>query len=552
MPTDTCQRIYGPGLPAVRRYLVNIDSAGTAQVSTHCVVIGSGIAGLRAAIEASRNRKVILVCKGSIQDSNTYHAQGGIAAVLEKQDSFEAHLADTLKAGCGLSDQKVVELVVRQGPGLIKELVEWGAPFDRSGDRLHVSLEGGHSHPRVAHAQGDRTGTAIAQTLIAQVQQRPNIRVIEYFFAIDILTDKEGRCVGVIGLDQHHGLQIIWANHTVLATGGIGRIYRETTNPPVATGDGLAMAYRAGAVLQDLEFVQFHPTTLYVAGASRALITEVLRGEGALLVDTKGRRFMPDYDPAAELAPRDVVSRAILAQMRKTDSTHVYLDIRHMDKDKVARRFPLICELCESFGIDVSRDLIPVRPSAHYMIGGVKTDLDGQTSIPGLYACGEAAGTGLHGANRLGSNSLLEGLVFGRIVGLHIANSPVNDAAVIKHPVIQYKVPRSDRSRLDTGDVRNSLRALMWRNVGISRTGKRLKEAIDIIGFWQRYVMDKVFDDPEGWECQNMLTTAMLMARSALLRKESRGVHFRSDHPRQDERFKTHIEVVRPPDKDWS
>jgi L-aspartate oxidase len=510
-------------------------------------VVGGGIAGLRAAIEASSTRKVILVCKGSIEDSNTYNAQGGIASVLDPTDSFEAHINDTIKAGCGLCDQHVVELVVRQGPQLIRELLSWGAPFDRSAQDLHLSLEGGHSYPRIAHAYGDRTGTAIAQTLIAQVQQRPNIRVIEQFFAIDLLTDQEGRCVGVIGLDKHHGLQIIWANYTILATGGLGRIYRETTNPPVATGDGLAMASRAGAVLQDLEFVQFHPTTLYIAGASRALITEVLRGEGAILVDVKGRRFMPDYHPAAELAPRDVVSRAILAQMRKTDATHVYLDIRHIDKGLVARRFPMICEVCESFGIDVSRDLIPVRPSAHYMIGGVKTDLDAQTSVPGLLACGEVACTGLHGANRLGSNSLLEGLVFGRLAGAFVSNAPVNNAAVFRHPVIQYQVPRSDRSKLDTTDVRNSLRALMWRNVGISRTGKRLNEAMEIIRFWQRYVMDKVFDDPEGWECQNMLTVAFLMARSALIRKESRGVHFRTDHPAcDDRRFLRHIEVIRP------
>ena len=292
--------------------------------------------------------------------------------------------------------------------------------------------------------------------------------------------------------------------------------------------------------------MQFHPTTLYVAGASRALITEALRGEGAILVDGKGRRFMPDYHEAAELAPRDVVSRAILAQMRKTESTHVYLDVRHFDKAHFAKRFPLINELCESFDIDIRRDLIPVRPSAHYMIGGVRTDASARTTIPGLYACGEVASTGLHGANRLGSNSLLEGLVFGKTAGQAITESQGPGAGSVQHPAIRYRVADSDRSRLDTVDVRNALRSLMWRNVGITRRGKRLREAIEIIGFWHRYVMDKVFDDPEGWQIQNMLTVAMLMAQVARMRKESRGTHFRSDFPKTDDaHFKRHIELVR-------
>jgi L-aspartate oxidase len=306
------------------------------------------------------------------------------------------------------------------------------------------------------------------------------------------------------------------------------------------------MAYRAGAVLRDLEFVQFHPTTLYIAGASRALITETLRGEGAYLLDTKGRRFMKDYDESGELAPRDVVSRAILAQMRQTDSTHVYLDVRHLDKEYFARRFPLISELCESFDIDVSHDLIPVRPSAHYMIGGVETDTAARTSIENLYACGEVASTGLHGANRLGSNSLLEGLVFGQIAGQAISGREAMDLTSLKHPAIKYEIPHSDRSRLDAADVRNSLRSLMWRNVGITRRVGPLAEAQEIIRFWQRYVMDKVFDTPEGWECQNMLTVALLMAHAAELRKESRGVHYRMDHTQIDDReFRKHIEIIR-------
>jgi len=297
-------------------------------------------------------------------------------------------------------------------------------------------------------------------------------------------------------------------------------------------------------VLADLEFIQLHPPTLYIAGASRALITETLRGEGATLLDKNGHRFMKDYHESAELAPRDIVSRAILSQMLKTKSTHVYLDVRKFDRAYFEKRFPAINELCESFDIDISRDLIPVRPSAHYMIGGVKTDSTARTNIENLYACGEAAATGLHGANRLGSNSLLEGLVFGRIAGHQASLNTKADAAHIKHPPIKYQVPYSNRTRLDTTDVRNSLRALMWRNVGITRSDQPLEESQEIIKFWQRYVMDKIFDAPAGWECQNMLTVSLLMARSAQQRRESRGVHFRSDFPQTDDgQFKKRIEI---------
>jgi len=533
-------------MPESRRYLVNIDSRGTHQLFTDCLVVGAGIAGLRAAIEAGQHCSVILVCKGSLQDSNTWKAQGGIASVLRDDDSFESHIADTLKTGCGLCDSSTVEMVVRQGPELVQQLAEWGTEFDKTGGQIETTLEGGHSRPRIAHAHGDETGRVIADALTGKISGNSNIKVIENFYAIDLLTNSENQCIGVLGYDSKRGPQIIWAANTILATGGLGQLYRETTNPKVATGDGVAMAWRAGAVLQDLEFVQFHPTTLYVAGASRALITETLRGEGAVLVDNEGRRFMKEYHEAGELAPRDVVSRAILSQMLKTQSTHVYLDVRHFDKAHFAKRFPQIFELCESFDIDISKDLIPVRPSAHYAIGGVKTDSIAKTSIANLYACGEVAATGLHGANRLGSNSLLEGLVFGRIAGVQAARAAQEDSSHIARPMVRYEVPHSDRTRLDTADVRNALRALMWRNVGITRRARPLAEAQEIIRFWQRYVMDKVFESPEGWECQNMLTVSLLMARAAEQRKESRGVHFRSDFPQtDDEHFAKHIEVVR-------
>ena len=527
-----------------RRHLVNIDTISTHQLFTDCLVIGAGIAGLRAAIEAAKQRNVIIVCKDSLQNSNTWLAQGGIASVLDKTDTFESHIADTLNAGCGISDEGIADLVIRQGPELIEQLLRWGTEFDLTDGQIATTLEGGHTHPRVAHAHGDETGQIIAEVLIREIKQNANIKIMENFYAIDLLTNEDNECIGIIGHDNR-GTQIIWSANTILAAGGAGQLYRETTNPEVATGDGIAMAYRAGTILQDLEFMQFHPTTLYIAGASRALITEALRGEGAVLLDNSGYRFMKDYDESAELALRDIVSRAILSQMLKTKSTHVYLDVRNFEKEHFAKRFPQINELCESFDIDISKDLIPVRPSAHYMIGGVKTDSTAKTSIENLYACGEAASTGLHGANRLGSNSLLEGLVFGKIAGQSASQHIESGVAHTKHPPIKYQIPHSDRSRLDTADVKNSLRALMWRNVGITRKAQPLTEAQEIIKFWQRYVMDKIFDEPAGWECQNMLTVCELMARAAEMRQESRGVHFRIDFPdTDDEHFKKHIEIT--------
>lgn len=529
-----------------RRYLVGINTASTQQLFTDCLVIGAGIAGLRAAIEAGEHCNVTLVCKKLLTDSNTWHAQGGIASVLGKDDTFELHIADTVKTGCGICDEEVVDSVVREGPGLIRQLGEWGTNFDKSGDEIDITLEGGHSQARVAHVHGDSTGRGIIETLGDKVSGMANINVIENFYTIDLITNDDNECVGAIGYRPKTGFEIIWAINTILATGGVGRLYRETTNPAVATADGIAMAYRAGAGLRDMEFVQFHPTTLYIAGASRALITETLRGEGAILLDGDGVNFMKEYHPDGELAPRDIVSRAILDRMLKTGSTHVYLDIRHFDKEHFAKRFPLISELCNSFDIDVANELIPVRPSAHYMIGGVKTDECAQTSVRHLYACGEVASTCLHGANRLGSNSLLEGLVFGKIAGQSALDRLNAGANHLKHRRIKYEIPVSDRSRLDATDVRNSLRALMWRNVGITRRAQPLTEAEEIIRFWQTYVMDKVFDCAYGWECQNMLTVSQLMAHAAQQRKESRGVHFRSDYPeRDDENFARHIELVR-------
>ena len=526
----------------IRRYLTNIDTVSTQQFFTDVLVVGCGVAGLRAAIEASKTCNVTLVCKDTLENSNSWLAQGGIASVLDESDSFKSHFDDTIKTGCGICDPDVVKLVVESGPGLVVELKEWGAEFDMVDGKFAMTLEGGHSHARVAHSHGDSTGRGITEALIHKVRSIKNIKVIEKFYSIDLITDKRGECFGIKGFSGVLGFEIIWAGSTILATGGAGRLYRETTNPPVATADGLAMAYRAGAVLKDLEFMQFHPTTLYIAGASRALITEALRGEGAVLVDRNGERFMAGYDSKGELASRDIVSRSILSQMLKTNSTHVYLDARGFESGFLKKRFPYIFELCENFDIDMEKDLIPVRPSAHYMIGGIDVDIDGRTSVKRLFAVGEAAATGLHGANRLASNSLLEGLVFGKIAGQKAAED-YEVAGEAKRVRVQYNVPISHRTILDTVDVRNSLRALMWRNVGITRHAKALKEAKEIILFWQRYVMDKVFDTAEGWECQNMLTVAILMAESAYKRKESRGVHYRMDYPDKKEKFAFHIET---------
>ena len=415
--------------------------------------------------------------------------------------------------------------------------------MDMAGGKIVAGREGGHSRARIAHALGDATGKAIVHAMAEPVRKEGNIKLFEHCYCIDLLTH-DGRCCGVICYHPRHGLQCIWARQIVLASGGAGRLYRETTNPVGATADGLAMAYRAGAVLRDVEFVQFHPTTLYVAGATRALITEAIRGEGGVLIDRMGKRFMPDYHEMADLAPRDVVSRAIYEQMAKTKSTHVFLDVRHLGREFVAQRFPTIYELCQAFGIDVENDAIPVRPSGHYMIGGVKTDIDGRTNLTNLYCCGEAASTGLHGSNRLASNSLLEGMVFGQICGQNIAEHLKSTPNEIQRRKIISDIPRSDRTELDIADVASSLRSVMTRNVGVERRADRLAETIEIVDFWQRYVMDKVFDDPDGWQCQNMLTVSRLIVQSALERTESRGVHYRTDFvERDDTRFRRHIEI---------
>jgi L-aspartate oxidase len=528
-----------------RRYLIPFKANRLPQQFTDVLVIGGGVAGLRAAIAAAEGgANVLVLTKDTIEQSNTWYAQGGIAAVLQPLDSYESHVEDTLKGGAGLCDRAAVEIVVKEGPERVLELLSWGIRFDKdAGGALGLAFtrEGGHSFARILHAYGDATGKELAQTLINTVRGKESIRTSENSFVIDLITD-HGRCVGALALIDEQ-VNIIWCKCVIIASGGAGQLYRESTNPKIATADGHAMAYRAGATLQDMEMVQFHPTTLYVAGSSRALITEAVRGEGAFLVDRTGKRFMKDYDEAGELAPRDVVSRAIVEQIRKTHFSHVYLDVRHLPNPQFRERFPQLARLVDEFGIDVSKDLIPIHPAAHYMIGGIDVDGWGRSSLPGLYAVGEASCTGLHGANRLGSNSLLEGLAFGARAGSEAAKA-VKDVNGMKFPLsMEHRIPPSTRTELDVADVKGSLRSLMWRNVGIERSGERLAETREIIAFWSRYVMDKTFT-PEttgaelavaGWELQNMLTACALIASAAYTRTESRGAHFRTDYPHRDD-----------------
>jgi len=529
-----------------RRYLIPFDSASLPHRFTDVLVIGSGVAGLCAAIEASRHAEVTLITKDELKESNTDRAQGGVAAALGAGDSTEQHFTDTVTVGRGLCEEDTVRFVVDQAPDLIRELADWGARFDQEGGSLALAREGGHHCARVVHAHGDATGAEIEQVLIRRLKQCENARSVEHTFVVDLLT-RDNTCLGAVTWSQAHGVTLIWANAVVLAAGGAGQVYRETTNPHIATGDGLAMACRAGCELRDLEFVQFHPTTLYVAGAARVLISEAARGEGGILINKLGDRFMERYSEMKELAPRDVVSRAILEEMHRTGDTNVYLDLTHVDPARLAARFPLIKELCSLFDIDINEDRIPVCPSAHYMVGGVTTDLDGRTSVAQLFAAGEVASTGLHGANRLGSNSLLEGLAFGKRAG-----STAGAEVAAKDPPSTHKIRaaggRRDKRGLDLGDLRSSLRSIMWRNAGIVRDAAALSRTLERVAFWSGYVLDASLDAPRGWRIQNMLTLAGLIAQAALEREESRGVHFRSDFPKRLDVARHTVVRIPPPE----
>jgi len=516
------------------RYLVPFHPKHVSHYFTDVLIIGGGLVGLRAAMAVDPEQSVLVVTKGDLQQSNSYYAQGGIAGVLSDEDRFEDHIADTLAAGGSLCDERVVERVVCEAPARIAELVDWGTRFDQRSGTLVLGREGGHGRNRIAHANGDATGKEIMRVVLARAQHLANVDIWEDTFALDLVTS-EGVCRGALVSDAQYGKTLIWAKQTVLCSGGAGQIWRESTNPDVATADGLAVAYRAGAELRDMEFMQFHPTVLYIAGSSRSLVTEAMRGEGARLIDRHGERFMTQYDQRGELAPRDIVAQAIVNQMEKTQHPNVYLDLSHLDADMVRNRFPGIAAGCREFGIDIARDRIPVRPGAHYMIGGVTIDERGRTALPGLWAAGEVTSSGLHGANRLASNSLLEALVY----GAHVGHEASPAAAGIPDGFTALPIENPGRPQpaepLDLADIRNSLKSLMWRAAGVRRDGDGLTEAAEMIDHWCKYVLVRQFSQPQGWELQNMLIVAHVIVQAALMRQESRGVHLRTDFPETDE-----------------
>ncbi len=509
------------------------------------LVIGSGVAGLSFAVEVAAHGTVAIVTKKESAESNTNYAQGGIAAVMSLEDTFEQHIEDTLIAGAGLCNREVVEIVVTEGPARVRALMEMGAAFTRHEGTLDLGREGGHSVNRIVHA-ADYTGREVERALLSQVRNHPNITVFEYHFALELITEHhlgqvvtrmrpDVHCYGAYVFDEHEeAVEVVLAKVTMLAAGGAGQVYQHSTNPSVATGDGVAMAYRAKARVANMEFIQFHPTSLYHPEANSFLISEAVRGEGGLLFNQAGHRFMPDYDERAELAPRDIVARAIDDQLKQSGEPYVLLDISHRPKDRILKHFPTIAAKCEAFGIDITKDPIPVVPAAHYMCGGVVTDPIGQTSIAGLFACGEVTCTGLHGANRLASNSLLEALVFS-----HRAIEPA--IAYAQQVTIPDGIPAWDDSGTKRPQEwilishnRVELQRIMWDYVGIVRSNLRLERAARRLRL--------LYEETEDFyarsrvsvplcELRNMIAVAHLIVRCGQMRHESRGLHYTTDYP---------------------
>lgn len=509
-------------------------------IETDFLIIGSGIAGLSLAIKLSEIGKVAVVTKRDFLEGSTQYAQGGVAAVMSESDSFEQHLQDTLKAGAGLCKEEIARGVVQEGPERIRELMQWGMTFTEG-----MALEGGHSQRRVLHA-GDATGAQIARTLLERAKSSKNIEFFDWHVAIDLITTEKvtgftssssTRCFGAYVMESKSGkVKTFVARCTFLATGGAGKVYLYTSNPDIATGDGMAMAYRAGATMANMEFVQFHPTCLYHPDAKSFLISEAVRGEGGILKLSDGSTFMEKYDPMKELASRDIVARAIDNELKKRGDPCVYLDIRHKGEDFIKQRFPMIYERCLKFGIDITKDQIPVVPAAHYFCGGVVTDAYARTTLKGLWAVGEVASTGLHGANRLASNSLLEGLVFA-----HRAYQAVLDNAEPLKAMPLPAIPAWNPGNARTSDEQvvitqnwDEIRALMWNYVGIVRSDKRLDRAWRRIQLLQREIQEYYWDSivtSDLIELRNIATVAELVIKSAMLRKESRGLHYNLDYP---------------------
>jgi L-aspartate oxidase len=521
------------------------------------IIVGSGIAGLYAALLARDLGSVLVLTKGSIDDCNTRFAQGGIAAPIGPDDSPERHLDDTIAAGAGLVDREAARVLAEEAADRIDDLVRFGVPFDTLHGEIALGLEGAHSVPRILHAGGDSTGAHMELTL-SSVARQSGITVLEFTLATEILLDDgaahpepvEGRAVvSVRALDARSGRSTDYAcRHLLLATGGAGQLYRVSTNPQVATGNGIALAYRAGAEIMDMEFFQFHPTALRLPDVQPFLISEAVRGEGGILLDSDGARFMPEYDDRAELAPRDIVARAILDRMHKTASDHVLLDVTHLDHAGVTAHFPQIYRTCLDHGLDITREPIPVSPAAHYTMGGIRTNVWGETNIPGLYACGECACTGVHGANRLASNSLLETVVFAkRVVDRTLrapggTAEPAADAIDLSQPA-RAAVPASEAcpepSRRAPPLSRDALQSLMWDQVGIVRDGETLSGAKATLSAWHASLSPPT--DRPSHELADLILCGRLVTEAALLRQESRGAHYRSDFPEPRDQWRRHI-----------
>ncbi len=501
-------------------------------LETDFIVIGSGVAGLRAAIElASNGARVTVLTKDKASESNTEYAQGGVAVVLSEDDTADLHEGDTLVAGAGLCDEQAVETLVTEGTKYIRQLIDWGTEFDREGGELMMGQEAAHSRRRILHAHGDSTGAEFVRSLIARARIEKTINLTP-FANTESLIVRNGRCVGVRFLDPVlRAPREIFAKAVVMCTGGAGQLYLHTTNPAVATGDGMAMAYFAGAEMADMEFVQFHPTALNIENAPRFLLTEAMRGEGGQLKNKYGERFMGRYDERLELAPRDIVSRSIVAEMRRTGTRSVYLDMTAHDEEFLKHRFPKIYEVCNSYDLNIAKDLLPVSPASHYCMGGIRTDLYGRSTLPGLYAAGEVTCTGVHGANRLASNSLLEGLVFGARAGAAAAYDSGQWSVVSGQSEHRESAIRNPQSALSTA-VKKRVKRVMWERVGILRDKDRLVRAIK--------EFDQIVSGNLSTSSRNFVTLAKLVAAGALWREESRGGHYRTDFTETEDAYKVH------------
>lgn len=499
---------------------------------TDFVVVGSGVAGLRAAIELARSgARVTVLTKDKASESNTEYAQGGVAVVLSEDDSAELHEGDTLIAGAGLCDEDAVEVLVNEGTRYIRELIDWGTEFDRDGGSLIFTREAAHSRNRILHSHGDATGAEFVRSLIARAGQEKTISLLAFANTDGLIVD-DGRCTGVRYLDPIlRAPREVYAKAVIMCTGGAGQLYQHTTNPDVATGDGMAMAYLAGAEMADMEFVQFHPTALSLPNAPRFLLSEAMRGEGGVLRNVNGERFMQRYDERLELAPRDIVSRSIVAEMRRTGSRHVYLDMTAFDGGFLRERFPKINEVCLKFGLNMAEAMLPVSPASHYCMGGVRTDLWGRSTLPGLYAAGEVSCTGVHGANRLASNSLLEGLVFGARAGAAALEDCEGLTARVPDRADHKRTMIPSRSAISIA-VKKRVKRIMWERVGILRDRSSLERALT--------ELDQIAAGRIDRASRNFVTLATLVARGALWREESRGGHFRTDFPETDDRFRVH------------